>query len=369
MQAMKNNKIKIIILTILILASGSAFLFSVRAMDENVRSENIKMVKVETAELESFQAFNKYGGFIKGENQSNLAPKISGRLVSVLKKEGERVKKGETIAILSADEIVAQSQTAKQTIGALYENLKQTEKYYKQKVDEARDNKASDEEVKSAKRLRDLQAQAVETEIIRAKGGLNEVQSLVKETIIRAPFDGIITRVNGEVGQLVGPTMPVCEVADDSRMIVEIFVSGDVLAQLNKNQIIKALCGDEKKECQGEIDALGVITQSNNQKALVKVVLEKNNSEVYLGQYVILHLVGNAKSDQMVISEKSIIAKYDEKFVFTLKDGVVEEKKVSLGKAFDGKVEVLSGITQGEKVVIEGTKELRNGDKIEIYEQ
>lgn len=369
MQVMKNNKIKVLfVLMLLVMLSGGGFLFSVKATDMVLKNENIKTVKVETAKVGNFQAFNEYGGFVRGEKQASLAPKISGRLVSVLKNEGDRVKKGETIAILNADEIVAQSQTAKQTIDALYENLNKTEKYYKQKVDEAKEGEANKEEIKSAKRLRDLQAQEVETEITRAKGGLNEIQSLVKEAIIRAPFDGVITRVSGEAGQLVGPSVAVCEVADDSQLVVEVFVSRDVLMQLNKNQKIKALCGDEQKECQGEIIVLGVIGENNGQKALVKVAFEKSDPKIYLGQYVSLQLSDDIKNNQLVISEKSIIAKYDEKFVFVEKDGSVKEKKVSLGKMANGKVEILSGIFEDEKVVIEGVNKLRDGDSVEIYE-
>jgi RND family efflux transporter MFP subunit len=363
------QRIKIInVLIFLALGLVSGFFFLVRADEENIENKNIKAVKVESVKLEKFQNFNEYSGFIKGESQTSLAPKINGRLVSILKNEGDRVKKGETIAILNADEIVSQSQTIKQTINALYKNLDQTEKYYKQKVDEAKDGTASNEEIKSAKRLRDLQAQAVETEIIRMQGGFNEVQSLVKETIIRAPFDGVITKIFGEVGQLTGPTTPVCEVADDSQLVVEVFVPREILSQLAKKQKVQALCGDMKKECQGEIDTLGVITQSNGQKALAKVVFEKNNPEIYLGQYVILQLANEVVNNQVVINEKSIISKYDEKFVFVEMDGKVQERKIYLGNLQNGKAEVLTGITQGEKIVIEGMNKLRDGDNVKVYE-
>lgn len=369
MKVMKKNRL-IIILTVIFFTLGAVVfsVFSVKARDESVESDNIKTVKIKTAEFEDFQAFVKYGGFMRGENQTMLAPKINGRLISILKNEGDTVKKGEAIAILSADEITAQSRATQQAIGVLYENLSKTEKYYKQKIAEAKDNNATDEEVQSAKYLRDLQAKSVEVEIVRAKGGLSEVQSLIKETIVRAPFDGVITKFNGELGQLVGPVSGVCEIADDKNIVVEIFANKDVLSQVSKGQQIKAFCGDGEKECQGEIKLVGAISEINAQKGLIKIAFEKNNPEVYLGQYVALQLANEKNDKKIILDDKSIISKYDERFVFVLNDNIVSERKVKLGRFQGNKVEVLEGISSGEKVVTDGVNKIRDKERVKIYE-
>jgi len=369
MKLMTKNKLIITLALIFFILGAVVFsFFSVKARDESVESDNIKTVKIKTVELEDFQASIEYSGFIQGEKQVMLAPKINGRILSVLKSDGDTVKKGEIIAILSADEIKAQSSTAQQTIEALNENLSQTERYYKQKVSEAKDNKATSEEVQSAKRLRDLQVKLVEKEIIRARGGLGEVQSLIKETIVRAPFDGVITKFVGEIGQLVGPTVPVCEIADDKNIVAEVFVNRDVLLQIHKGQKVKAFCGDNKKECFGEVKSVGAISESNAQKGLVRVIFEKNNPEVYLGQYVILQLPNSKDDKKIILDEKLIISRYDETFVFILENDFASERKVKLGKFQDGKVEVLEGISLGEKIITDGLNKIRNNEKVKIYE-
>lgn len=366
---MRKSRSKIIFLNIILLAGfifGLKIFFVVNAKEKDGFLNKPELVRIKTAEIGSIETTDKYSGFVKGDSQSKVAPKVNGRVASVLKNEGEKVKKGEIVVILSADEMMAQNNTAREVLNSLYLNLEKTEAYYKQKVDEAKDKDVSKEELKSAKRLRDLQVQAIEIEVSRAKGGINEIQSLTKELMVRAPFDGIISEISTEVGELAGSNIPVFEIAQENKPVLEVFVSREVLAQIKNNQSVTLFDSSTQRKLFGKIGSLGVISENYGQKALVKIYLE--GEDVYLGQYLVVNFSGVRSENKIVIDEKSVVSRYDDNFVFLVEGNLVKQKKISLGKVGNGKVEILEGISVGDKVVVDGINKLRSGDEVEIYE-
>ena len=344
-------------------------LTSVRATDHDMQSISQKIVKTSIVEPKRFAVSEEYAGFVRGTDQAVITTKITGRVTNILKKEGDTVKKGEVIAYIDADEIVAQSQSAQQTINALQKNLTDTKKYYSQKVDEAKDNDATKEEVKSAKRLRDLQMQSVQVEIVSAQGAQRVAQSYAQETTIRAPFDGVVTRVFQEIGQVVSPATPICEVANQSELSVEIFVSDDAVPFIAKEDLVTVFCGNDHTKCQGKIMAISPVSEMNAHKSLVRVQFSKDDPLIHLGQYVTINLpITDDVSDRIIVPEQSIIAKYDEKFVFILIEGVAVERKVSIGHVQSGMVEIIAGLESGDELIIEGVYGLRNNDAVTLYE-
>jgi RND family efflux transporter MFP subunit len=345
------------------------FILSLKASDDKIEKTNKKSVKTVIVSAGTSGAFGEYAGFVRGVDQAILTTKINGRILSLNKKEGERVKKGEILAVLSADELTAQIRGAKNTILELEKTLKDTRKYYNQKVDEAKDSGASDEEIQSAKKMRDLQIQSMETEIVSARGSLQVAQSYQGETVVKAPFGGVVAKVFQEVGQVVGPTMPIFEIANDTQYIVELFVSQSVVKQLNKGDVISLICGDKKEVCQGKIDFIGPISPANGQKSLVQISFSDKDPAIYLGQYVEARLVtSNKEQSWIVIPEEAVISKYNEKFVFVVEDNLAKERKIKIGQFYDGMVIVESGLSQGEKLIVKGMYLIRNNDKVDIYE-
>jgi RND family efflux transporter MFP subunit len=369
MEKMKNYKW---LIGLGVVIGGGIMYAGLSLITRNTQAEtnaiNEKGVKVMMVSAKPFAAEGEYAGFVRGIDQAMVTTKINGRILSLNKREGDWVRKGEVLAVLSADELAAQTQSARDSITALQNTLQDTKKYYSQKVDEAKDNNATKEEVQSAKRMRDLQMQSVQTQIVNAQGSLKVAQSYAGETIVRAPFSGVVTRVFQEVGQVVGPTAPICEVADATQLSVEMFVSQMVAEQLKKGDKISLLCGEEKKECQGMIDAISPISEANAQKSLVRIRFVAKDPLVYLGQYVIAKLAMSDDSIKIVVPEQAIISKYNEKFVFVAEAGLAKERKIVTGQSHSGLVAVSSGLAEGEQLIVEGMYALRNNDNVKTHE-
>ena len=326
-------------------------------------------VKVITAHTDDLVPHINYGGFVKGKDQSIISPKINACLVEMKKNDGDRVKKGDVVAILNADELTQQVAGTQEMIGALDQTLHDTKKYYGQKIDEAKDDDASDESISSAKKLRTLQMQNVQNSITEAQAELRVAQSLAKETIVRAPFDGMIVRTFHEGGQIVGPETPLFEIANDVQKHVEIFVSEDIARNISVNDTVRIIAEKESRTISGSIMKIGKLSQSGAQQARVTIMVN-DHEFVELGQFVTIQLSHKDIHDNaLVVPERAVLQHYDNTFVYVVHDdGRAYKRAVTVGDAHDGSIEIITGITDGEIVVIDGMHMIKDRYLIKIYE-
>ncbi len=365
------RKHKIILVTsiVLMMVTGFVSIFFPKQSTAVQEVEEKKYpVKTIVAQSDAFVSYGEYGGFVQGKNQSVISSKINGRLIEMKKYDGDIVHKGDIIAVLNADELTQQVVNAQKIISSLEDTLHDTKKYYEQKVDESKDDDASKEAISSAKKLRSLQVQSVQNSIAEAQGNLQLAQSFAKETIVRAPFDGVIIRTFQESGQIVGPTTPLFEIADMSELQIELFVAQDVIRGLSVNAHVDVLTGDSKKTLVGTVTSVGKRAQSSAQQARVTVKIEEKTN-VQLGQYVTVQLPRDVPyDDAVIIPEGAVIQKYDETFVFVVENDRAVMRKIDLGTIYDGKVAVNAGISSGERVVIEGMHTIRDQYFVKVYE-
>ncbi|MFA5986948.1 MAG: efflux RND transporter periplasmic adaptor subunit [Parcubacteria group bacterium] len=368
----KQKVIFIVSIFVVTIAGGVAILgFPERGVARQSAEEKAYPVKAIVATAGAFVPQGMYGGFVQGREQSIVSPKINGRLVEMKKHDGDVVHKGDTIALLSADELTQQVLGAQEMISSLGDTLQDTKKYYGQKIDETKSDDTSKEAISSAKKLRTLQMQNVQNGIVEAQSNLRVAQSLAKETIVRAPFDGVIIRTFQDDGQIVGSTTPIFEIADRTEMKVEIFVAQDVMQSLEIGDPV-AISSDESDESEeffaGTVTAVGLRAQSSGQQARITVRVD-DPTHVQLGQYVTVRLPqDDVRDDVIMVPENAIVQKYDDMFVFVVEDDVAVQKKVTLGATGDDMVEIASGISAGDRVIVEGMYTIKDRYHVHIYE-
>ncbi len=365
----KKHKIILAISIVPVIIAGSILVFfTKRSMAAQGAEEKRYPVKTIAVQPGVFVPFGEYGGFVQGKDQSIVSSKINGRLVEMKKYDGDIVHKGDVIAVINADELAQQVVNAQKMISSLEDTLQDTKKYYEQKVDEAKDDDASKEVVSSAKKLRSLQVQSVQNSIVEAQGNLQLAQSFAKETIVRAPFDGVIVRTFQESSQIVGPATPLFEIADMSELQVELFVAKDAMLELPVNARVDILIGESKKVLVGTVTSVGKRAQSSAQQARITVKIEEKTN-VQIGQYVTVQLPHNViYDDAIVIPEDAILQKYDETFVFVVENDRAIMRKIDLGVIYDGKAAVTSGISSGEHVIVEGMHTVRDRYYVKVYD-
>jgi HlyD family secretion protein len=350
-----------------------------------------KIIKTSTVQLGSIRDIREFSGIVQGEQETILYPKISGYITKSYKKEGDLVAKGDILAIIDGSELYAQSNAAAESVKSIEKTLEESEDYYKQLVDESesaldrveeeyksvkdsdestdsqkdiakKSLKQAEESVKSAKRLRDLQIQSATGQLTTAQGQLSIAQSYSKNTQIVAPYSGIITSKLSDVGALVSPGMPVLTLAKSENKELTISVSSIISRELNVDDDVRIISEFIDQEIGGKISSISPLVDQVSRKAQIKIIID--NSELHLGDFVSVFFILNETSDVVKIPLSAIVREYHDNSVFVYKNGVANKQIIEIGKIDNEFVEILSGISQGDELIIEGQFYLQDGDDV-----
>ncbi|MFA5086065.1 MAG: HlyD family efflux transporter periplasmic adaptor subunit [Candidatus Paceibacterota bacterium] len=183
------------------------------------------------------------------------------------------------------------------------------------------------------------------------------------KAIIYAPIDGVVTKVNKKKGELI---------SSSEAMIELLSPHYEIKVDVPETDVVKVKVGDEAEIT---LDALGsdvkfkgkVLTVDPASTEIqdvvyykVKVAIDDEGKESIKPGMTADVLVDTDRRDNVVfVSSRAILTRTgtDEKYVRVLKDGAVEERTIKMGlKADDGKVEVLSGLSEGEEIVLREIK-------------
>ncbi len=280
----------------------------------------------------------------------NQSSEISGRIVNVLVKEGSRVGAGQVLATIKRDAIevdVTQAQNNLQNAiidNQRYENAYKTGGVTKQQLDNSR------------LQLKNMQA------AVKAQG------VKVNDTSIRAGISGTINKKMVEPGTVVSPGTAMFEIVNINSLKLSVLV--------DESQIGKIQLGQEvpiKVNVLPEDSFVGRITfiaPKSDASLNFPVEIEvQNRGNLKAGMYATAKFSTNhgAETQNMLtVPAEAFVNGVSSGQLFVVENGVAKLIKVTIGKVYGDKVQVLSGLNGGEQVVTSGQINLDNGSKVNI---
>ncbi|MBN1637834.1 MAG: efflux RND transporter periplasmic adaptor subunit [Ignavibacteriales bacterium] len=394
-----------IILLLLIMTSSEETIISVQT--EKVEKRNITQLVTAT-------------GKIKPVNQVVLRPEVSGEIVSLPIKEGDRVKKGQLLLQIKSETYRAQVNKAAANLEYAKANLKirlasldQIRNEYERMKGLFEKGLASDAEYENAKAnflSAEGQYEAQQSAVLQAEESLREMREQLAKTTIRSPMDGVITSLKVEPNERVlGSNFSV----GTELMTVANLNEMEATVEVDENDVVLISIGDTTKikvDAFGDREFLGKVTEIGNSAIAsgygtqdqvinfeVKILLlnadervrpgmscdadimteTKNNVVSVPLQSVTARMPDQLKLDEKKDSSNNVIQENDKKksnkpieIVFINQNGIATAVPVVTGISDDNFIEVISGL-DGTEEVITGpyrsiSKELEDGSKISI---
>lgn len=308
---------------------------------------------------------------LRGRNEAAIHARTNGYVSSWRKDIGDQVRKGDVLAIIDTPEVdqdLAQSKATVEQIKARlaltqssllrWEGLRQRDAVPQQELDERR---AAHQQA-----LADLAA---------AQANVARLQQMHDFGRITAPFDGVVVRRNVEVGELVSaggssnaPELFYLAQTDELRLTVAVPQSYAADVSPGKEVGIRLL-ESANAPSKGRITRVSGGVDVATRSVLVEVTLPNRDAKLLPGAYVEVNLPLSGTAKALLLSPNALQFRQDGPRVAVIsKEGQVSLRPVKLGRDLGLAVEVLSGITTQDAVMLNPHDTLEEGQRVEARE-
>ena len=319
-----------------------------------------------------------YGRVVARES-GVIAARSRGAVNRVLIQVGDRVKRGGIIATLVSEillseralkrakvkEYKAKTKTAGVQLRLASQELERLEKLRKSSAFSVA---RFQDKMRDVERLKSLLSEVLARQE-QSQAELRMANINLFNAKIRAPFNGVITKINVQTGAYVSVGAPVAQIINDQSLEVEAEVPANRLGGLGNSTVINV-----KPEFGKSFKAsVRAIVPEENALSRTRVVrftpkFISAMDTIAANQSVVLHIPSGAAKNAVTVHKDAITQRRGKRVVFLVKqeEMIVTMRRVELGEAFGVRFEVLKGLTPGDKVVIRGNERLRPRQKIRI---
>lgn len=277
-------------------------------------------------------------GQVAAVYQATLAGRIQGTIDNLLVREGSFVRKGQTLVVLDNRDLQAE-------LSRVTAELDNADAHRSRMKDLYRKDAVSKQEMENATRAFRV-----------AEAGRRAVVAQLSYTVVKAPFDGVITEKYVEIGELASPGQPLLKMEDPEQLRLEATIAesdvGVVSVGSSVPIVIDALGSDPFT---GKVSQILPAGDPQTHTFTMKVDLPKTNG-LKSGMFGRLRLE-KGMSTTLLLPKSAFIERGELASVFVVgSDQVARLRWVKVGRRLAHGVEILSGVDAGERVIVDATK-------------
>lgn len=374
------------ILAVFVLAlviAGAVFAFRSRV-------PQVEVVAVH-APTSSRQVLLNASGYVTPRRRATVAAKITGRVTMINAEEGMQVHEGQVLATLDDSDYrvrltsaTADRDATAAALSDLQVQLTNAERELHRTRTLQQQGVSSQQALDAAQTLADsLKAKITLTreQVRAAEERIRVAQQDLDNTVVRAPFSGIVVSKDAQIGEMVSPVSAgggftrtgIATIVDMQSIEIEVDVNESNIARVVPDMPVTAIL-DAYPDWRIPAKVRTVIPTADRQKATVKVriAFDKLDPRILPDMGVKVDFLGSESNKSQAASVKALVpqsaARKDNgtDVVFVFRNGRAERRAVRLGGKRGNDQEILAGLADGDQVIIGGLEGLRDGTEVEI---
>ncbi|HEU0037729.1 MAG TPA: efflux RND transporter periplasmic adaptor subunit, partial [Verrucomicrobiae bacterium] len=327
-------------------------------------------------------------GYVTARRAATVSSKVTGKVIEVLVEEGMKVKEGQILARLddsnaqaSLELAKAQLDSAKSALAETRARLTQADLELRRVSDLARSNIAAQADLDRA----EAEAQALrarleqqQSEVTVAERQLALWQQQLEDTVIRAPFSGIVTTKDSQPGEMISPISAgggftrtgICTIVDMDSLEIEIDVNESYIHRVQPGQSVEATL-DAYPAWKIPCKVIAIIPTADRQKSTVKVRVgfDKLDPRILPEMSV---KVGFRETDSgapaasttVTVTKSALQQQGGRDVVWVVQNGRAERRAVTVSSMGGDESVISAGVSGGERVVVNPPAGLKNGDPV-----
>ena len=356
---------KIAILVVVVITAIVAFGYFTRS-----KPISVVLYKVQSGDVEA-SVSNTRAGTVKACRRAKMSPPAGGQIAKLMVKKGERVRKGQVLLELWDEDLHAQERLSQDQLAVSQSRVQEVCGLADAAQREAvRSQELRDKGFISAQMLDKAvsEADARKASCASARGDIDQSRSRIsmaratlQRMTLRAPFDGVVADISGELGEYATPsppgilTIPAIDLIDDSCLYVSAPIDEVDAAKLKIGQRSRITLDAVKgRNFSGKVRRIApYVLDLEKQARTVEVEVEfttlDKTENLLVGYSADVEIVYDVRNQVPRIPTQTLLE--GNRVLYSGKDGVLEERKVATGLSNWEYAEVVSGLSVGDQIV------------------
>lgn len=375
------------------------------------QSESVTPVQVETVRSGVVSSEAGLTARLAPSEEVQVIPKISGKITSLPVKLGDYVKKGQVLFTIDDQDLRNNVKQAEASYALAQANLKQAGsssdqglvqaqnglKQAEQALADARINQQRMQQLFSQGAISAQQLEQANTQLTNAqtaydnakqnlqtaqqKTGLQVSEASVNQALVNlqtlreqlanatvtAPIDGYISSVNGAVGQMAGQ-QPVVVIVQTNPLVVKANLSEADVNKVQAGTAVKVHVQATGQDLDAKVTAVSPVMDAQLKAYPVEITIPNPSNELK-SDMVVTVTFPSAQADggsSLIVSRQAVFERNGKKYVFKLEGDIAKQVEITTGTGTSDEIEVTSGLSEGDTVVVKGQTLLHDGAKVSI---
>jgi len=377
---MKGKKIVIAVVVVVVILIGILALSSLMQQPANegemdeLGTDRIPVITTEAFRGDITETTRRVA-VVEGRDSVLVIPSMGGRVEAVTVRVGDRVATGQLLVQLEQRDLLAQLAQAEAGLAsaqagmgsavARLDDARTTLERMERLYAEGAVPRQSVEQARLQYQLANLET--LDAQISQAQAGVNIIQNQLQNTIVSAPMSGVVTTVNVSVGEMASPSAPLIEIVNIDEIEIPVGVIEQHINNLRVGDSVEVTISAVREEpFIGTIRNIPPAADAVTRTFPVRIALTNENHLIRPGMFAEVALTTRVSRDVMVVPMVAVVEQGIRQTIFVVEDGEAISRQIQLGINDGQYVEVISGIQEGDEIIIRGQNIVGHGDPVSV---
>jgi membrane fusion protein (multidrug efflux system) len=316
--------------------------------EEKVQAEKkLQAVKIKEVTLQPFQDIYSVVGIVKPYESARISSEEGGLITYMPFDKGSRIGRGQTAARFRKNFDEANYEQAMTQFELAKSNFERVERLYNENI-------STEQDYTNAKFQLEL-----------AEKSLDLLETRLEKGYVVSPISGIVNEKFIGKGEVAGPGTPIISVVDVSRVKVSAGIPERYIGAITKGSAVSITFDVYPDEIfEGKVNYVSPVLSEMNRTFEIEVILPNKDGRLKPEMSANITVENSSQQDAIVLPQDLIVDFGSEKFVFVLENDIAKKKTVIIGGRKNNEVLITSGLSAGEKLIIEGFQSVLDGDKV-----
>ncbi len=321
--------------------------------EEPPKDKPTKTVSTMKLVNEEFKRYTEIQATIQSDDVAMASSETGGRIVYLNAKEGQNVRKGQLIAKVDLDAIDKQVDEINTSLSLARDTYKRQKRLWEQNIGS------------------EMQYLQTKNNVDRLEQSLKTLDFQKTKANVYAPISGAIDKVMLKEGEMSSPGLPIVEILNTYKVKVVADLPENYLGKVKRGESVDIHFPALELDKRAKISLVGRSIDPTNRTFKIEIDLSNPDLSLKPNLLAIVKINDLIIADALIVPQELVLQEISGKeyvMVVSQKEGkkIAAKKYVEQGESYDGKVQIVSGITTQDEIIVIGARNAKAGDPIEI---